>query len=65
MVAKLLARWVVMAVVVPLIAALIRWLTRALEQRSGRTRTTRLLHQTADALRREPARAGGRAGRPW
>jgi hypothetical protein len=65
MVAKLLARWVVMVLAVPLIAAVIRWLSRALEERGGPTRTSRLLRQTADALRREPGHPGGRAGGRW
>jgi hypothetical protein len=61
MVAKLIARWVVVAVAVPLIAALIRWLSQVIEERGGPTRVSRLLRQTAEALRREPLRRAGRA----
>jgi hypothetical protein len=65
MVAKLLARWVVMIIAVPMIAAVIRWLSRTLEERGGSSRTSRLLRHTADALRREPARTEERSGGRW
>lgn len=64
MVWKLLARWVVVVLVVPLIAAVIRWLGRTMEERRGPTRTSSLLRQAADALRRERARPAP-GGRRW
>jgi hypothetical protein len=58
MVAKLLLRWVLVVVAIPLIAALIRQLSRALEERGGRpTRTSVLLRRSAEALERERAGA--------
>ncbi|HEV7897262.1 MAG TPA: hypothetical protein VGP31_05405 [Planosporangium sp.] len=63
MVARLLLRWVVMVVAVPLVAALIRWLSRVMEERGGPTRMSALLRRAADALQRERGRGGGRWSR--
>ncbi|WP_203981523.1 hypothetical protein [Planosporangium flavigriseum] len=62
MVAKLLARWLVVIVVMPLIVAALRWLSRALEERRGPTTTSRLLRQAADALRPPRSVSTGRVG---
>jgi hypothetical protein len=65
MVARLIARWLVVAVAVPLIAAVIRWLSRAMEERGGPSRASRLLRRSADALRQEPARAARQTRSRW
>jgi hypothetical protein len=65
MVARLLLRWLVVALVVPLIGAAVRWLSRELESRGGPTRTSRLLRHSADALQRERGPASGRTRGAW
>lgn len=59
MVWKMIARWAVMAIAVPLAAVGARRLSQAVEARRGPSRTTRLLRQSADTLqgfRRTPRR---------
>ncbi|HET8660568.1 MAG TPA: hypothetical protein VFM55_16385 [Micromonosporaceae bacterium] len=50
MVWKMIARWAVMAIAVPLAAVGARRLSQAVESRRGSSRVTRLLRQSADAL---------------
>jgi hypothetical protein len=60
MVARMLLRWLVLTVAVPLIAAAVRWLSRNMEARGGPTRTSRVLRRSADALRQERIRPARR-----
>jgi hypothetical protein len=61
MVARMLLRWVLVIVALPLVAALIRRLSQALEERGGRpTRTSVLLRRSAEALERERVGASRR-----
>jgi len=50
MLQKMLARWVLIAVAVPVAAAGARRLSEAVEARRGSTRNSRLLRRSADTL---------------
>jgi hypothetical protein len=52
MLLKMIARWVAVAVAVPLAAAGARRLGEAVESRRGASRTTVLLRRSADTLQR-------------
>jgi hypothetical protein len=60
---KLMGRWVLLAVAVPLAAAGARRLSQAVEKRRGRSRVTRLLHGAADTLERVTGRPARRRRR--
>ncbi|HZN18730.1 MAG TPA: hypothetical protein VFB84_11230 [Micromonosporaceae bacterium] len=61
---KMVARWAVMAIAVPLAAVGARRLSQAVEARRGpSSRTTRLLRQSADALQGISGRSSRR--RRW
>jgi|GEM_PF-1644509 len=50
MIWKMIARWAVLAIAVPLAAVGAKKLSQAVESRRGPSRATRLLHRSADAL---------------
>lgn len=52
MIGKVIGRWALVAIAVPLVAAGARQLGHAVEQRKGSTRATRMLHRGADTLQR-------------
>jgi hypothetical protein len=62
---KVIGRWVLLAVAVPLAAAGARRLSTAVERRRGRSRATRFLRGTADALDRATGRSTRRRRFAW
>ncbi|MCW6008332.1 hypothetical protein K1W54_27870 [Micromonospora sp. CPCC 205371] len=52
MIGKVIGRWALIAIAVPLVAAGARQLGHAVEQRRGSSRATRMLHRGADTLQR-------------
>ena len=50
MLGKVMKRWIVVAVAVPVAAASARKVSQAMERRRGSTRTSRLLRRGADLL---------------
>jgi hypothetical protein len=60
---KLIGRWALLAVAVPLAAAGARRLSQTVEKRRGRNRVTRLLRGTADTLDRATGRSTRRRRR--
>lgn len=55
---KMIGRWALMAVAVPLAAAGARKLSRSMETRKGPSRTSSLLRQGADMLQGSRGRRG-------
>ncbi len=62
---KLIGRWVLLAIAVPLTAAGARRLGQAMEKRRGRSRVTRFLHGAADTLERATGRPRRRRRFAW
>jgi len=60
---KLIGRWILLAVAVPLAAAGARRLSDTVEKRRGRTRATRFLRRTAETLDRATGRSTRRRRR--
>ncbi|GAA1821433.1 hypothetical protein GCM10009682_46960 [Luedemannella flava] len=47
---KFVVRWALIAVAIPLLAAVVRAISESMERRKGSTRTSSVLRQAADAL---------------
>lgn len=65
MIWKMIGRWALLAIAVPLAAVGARRLSQAVESRRGPTRSSRLLRQSADALQQLTGRSRRKRRRFW